>query len=135
MTHHDNAELVRKAFDDWATGRGTFYDLLTPDAVWIIPGTSPHCGTWHGRDRFLSEMVAPFLGCFSSFSFCVRRIWADENTVAVNWESQGTDWCGISYANSYVYVIEMVGGQATSVTAFLDMVAFNAVWNRFVASA
>ncbi len=83
MAQHENAELVRKAFDDWATGRGSFYDLLTQDALWIIPGTSPRCGTWHGRDTFLSEVVTPFLGCFSSFSFSVRRIWSDQDTVVV----------------------------------------------------
>jgi ketosteroid isomerase-like protein len=134
MTHRENAEIIRKSFDDWAAGRGTFYDLLKPDAVWIIPGTSPHCGTWHGRDRFVSEIVTPFLGCFSSFSFSVRRIWADEDTAVVHWDSQGTDRTGGAYANSYIYLIEMDHGQITSVTAFLDMAAFNALWDRFIPS-
>lgn len=135
MTAHENAELVRKSFNDWAAGRGSFYDLLKPDAVWVIPGTSPHCGTWHGRDQFLSEMVTPFLGCFASFSFAVRKIWADDETVVAHWDSQGTDRTGIPYANSYIYVIELEGSQASRVTAFLDMAAFNAVWNRFIPNA
>ena len=132
LTEHPNAALVRKAFDDWATGRASFYDILAPDAVWTIPGTSPHCGTWHSREAFLTDMVRPFLSCFSTFSFTVRKIWTDGDTVAVHWDSQATDRDGRPYSNAYVYVIALEGGFATSVTAFLDMVAFNDVWNRFL---
>ena len=37
---------------------------------------------------------------------------------------------GQSYANSYVFVFEMEGPRVTRVTEFLDMAAFNAVWDR-----
>ncbi len=131
MADKSNAELVLQAFKDWGDGRGSFFDIVSPDAVWTIPGTSAHCGTWHGRDVFLSEIAKPFLARFATpFLPTVRRIWVDGETVVVLWDSRSTDRDGKPYANSYVYIMTFQDGLATEVTAFLDMAAFNDVWDR-----
>jgi hypothetical protein len=35
-----NREIVRRAFDAWATGTGSPFDLLAEDAQWTIVGRS-----------------------------------------------------------------------------------------------
>ena len=45
-------------------------------------------------------------------------------------DATGTTRDGQPYANTYVFVFEMAGRRVTRVTEFLDMAAFNTVWDR-----
>jgi ketosteroid isomerase-like protein len=55
-----NKALVRAGSQRWASGTGSPFELLAPDAEWTIVGTSPRSKTYHSRQQFLDEVIGPF---------------------------------------------------------------------------
>ena len=123
------ARAVRRAFQAWEAGKGSIYDLTDADTEIVIPGTAPHCGPYR-RDVFLRDVAGPFGRRFTTPPAPKpRRLWATPGSVAVLADATGATRDGRHYANTYVFVFEMVGPRVTRVTEFLDMAAFNAVWD------
>ena len=125
-----NLRAVREAFRRWSAGEGSLSDLMTDDAVIVIPGTAPHCGTF-SKTVFARDVAAPFMARFSRPPAPrASRIWSDGNDIAVLAEAEGTRRDGKPYANSYVFILKMRGGRIVQTTEFLDMRAFNDVWDH-----
>ena len=123
------SHAVRQAFQDWSEGEGSIYDLMDPDAEIVIAGTSAHCGTFR-KDVFLRDVAGPFTARFSTPPRPrLRSLWASRDKVVVLADATGTTRDGDPYTNAYVFVFEMVANRVKRVTEFLDMAAFNAVWN------
>lgn len=121
--------IVREAFSNWAAGTGSIMDLMPADGVVVIPGTAPHCGIF-SKSQFMTEMATPFMARFSKPPAPrPRKIWADGSDVAVLADAEGTMQDGRPYANSYVFILEFQGGRLMKATEFLDMAAFNVVWD------
>ncbi len=121
--------IVREAFSKWSAGTGSILDLMPADGVVVIPGTVPHCGTFSKR-QFVAEVATPFLARFSKPPAPrLRKIWADGSDVAVLADAEGTMQDGRPYANSYVFILELRDGHLMKATEFLDMAAFNVVWD------
>lgn len=133
-TTERNKQFIAQAFQQWAAGGGTFFqDVLSPDVVWTIKGTSPAAGTYRGRDVFIEQAVAPFAARLSSFvKPTVNDIWADGNDVVVYWDGAGVALDGVPYNNSFVWIFRMQELRATEVIAFLDLTQYDAVINRIV---
>lgn len=52
MAEHPNIGVVRRSLEAFAKGDlDTFRELLAPDAVWHIPGSSPLSGDYKGTDE------------------------------------------------------------------------------------
>ena len=123
-----NRGVVRNAFDAWAVGKGSVFDLLADDAVWTIPGTTRGAGTWHGRQAYIDAAVTPLFDRLAAATVPrVIGIWADGNEVVVRWEQETPTRRGASYRNSYAWFLTMRDGKVTAVTAFLDLHAYEAV--------
>ena len=121
------ASAIRRAFEAWADGSGSIYDLMDADAEIVILGSVAHCGTWR-KDTFLRDVASPFVARFSEPPVPhLRSLWASLAGVAVRADATGTTRDGGSYANDYIFLFEMRGQRVTKVTEFLDMAAFNAV--------
>ena len=131
-TTERNRQFITQAFEQWAAGGGTFFqDVVAPDVIWTIKGTSPVAGTYRGRDEFLKQAVAPFAARLSSpVRPTVKGIWADRNDVIVHWDGVATAADGAPYRNSYVWIFRMDNLRATEVVAFLDLVPYNDVLRR-----
>lgn len=130
VTRSLNVCAVREVFRKWGAGEGSLFDLMTDDAVIVIPGTTPHCGTF-SKTEFAKDVAAPFMARFSRPPAPrARKIWSDRDDVAVLAEAEGTRRDGKPYTNSYVFVLKMRGGRIVQATEFLDMAAFNDVWNH-----
>ena len=56
-----NKAIVQRAFDAWAAGTGSPYDLLADNASWTITGNSAAAKTYASRDAFMSEVIRPFV--------------------------------------------------------------------------
>lgn len=127
-----NRQFIAQAFEKWAAGGGTFFqDVLAPDVVWTIKGTSPAAGSYRGRDAFMEQAVAPFAARLSSpVRPTVKDIWADGNDVIVHWDGAATAADGAPYSNSYVWIFRMANLRASEVTAFLDLVPYDDVIRR-----
>jgi uncharacterized protein len=126
-----NRQFISDAFSKWAAGGTSFFtDVLSPDIVWTIEGSGPSAGVFRGRQAFIG-MVQPSASRLSDpVKPVATRVWADGDHVIVNWEGAGTARDGAPYANRYVWIFRMSGGQAVEVTAFLDLVPFDDVLRR-----
>ncbi len=121
--------IVREAFSKRSTEAGSILDLMPADGIVVIPGTVPHCGAF-SKSQFVIEVATPFLARFSKPPVPrPRKIWADGDDVAVVADAEGTMLNGRPYANSYVFILELRDGLLMKATEFLDMSAFNAVWD------
>lgn len=122
--------MVRAAFAAWVAGSGSIYDLLDADAPIVLPGTTPHCGTF-AKDAFLRNTAAPFMARFSKPPAPrLLDLWSNPRGVVVTADATGTLRDGRPYANHYVFLFDVEDGRATRVTEFLDMAAFERVWDE-----
>jgi uncharacterized protein len=127
-----NKEAVTAAFGRWAAGgTGFFQEILSPDVVWIIKGTSPMAGTYNGRDALIARAVVPFSRRLSApIKPNIRNVWADGDHVIVYWDGVATAKDGQPYNNSYAWIFRMKEDRAVEVTAFLDLVPYDSVLGR-----
>jgi uncharacterized protein len=55
-----NKEAVNKAFAAWAAGGRTFFDdMLAPNVVWTIKGSSPTARVLRGKQELIDGAVMP----------------------------------------------------------------------------
>jgi ketosteroid isomerase-like protein len=126
-----NRATVRAAFQAWEEGTGAITDLFAPDMVWRIEGRSAVSKEYGSRQEFIDEVLAPFGARFGpGKQFRPVRIHADGDTVIVVWDGSGLANDGLSYDNTYAWVMRMRDGQVIDGTAFYDSIAFNDLWQR-----
>ena len=122
-----NRAAVRDAFDAWAAGRGSVFDLLADDATWTIYGSTAGAGEWRGRQAYVDAAVTPL---FDRLAVSARPdligLWADGDEVIIRWRQDTPLKAGGSYRNDYAWFLTMLDGKATAVTAFLDLPAYAA---------
>ncbi len=124
------ARAIRRAFAAWVQGTGSIYYLMDDDAEIVIPGTTAHSGAYR-KDAFLAEVAGPFVARFSAPPLPrLVALWSDGPTVVVQAEAGGITRDGAGYANAYMFIFEFAGKRVARVTEFLDMAAFEAVWDH-----
>lgn len=124
-----NRRMVEEAFDRWIEGQGSILDLMGDDGMVVIPGTAPHCVAMR-KQEFVANIATPFMSRFSIPPVPrPSKIMADGNDVIVIADAEGTTLNGKAYRNNYVFVLEFHESRLTKATEFLDMVAFNVVWD------
>lgn len=130
-----NKQLVAAAFDRWAAGGSSFFtEVLSPDVVWTIEGSSPTAGTYRGLDDFNARAVRPFVSRLRTPVRPVsQRVWADGEHVIVNWVGTAVALDGAPYRNHYAWIFRMRGGKAVEVNAFLDLAPYEDVIRRIPA--
>lgn len=125
----DAAQLVQAAFAAWSTGTGSIYDLMDAGTEIVLPGTSPNCGAFR-KDAFLRDIAVPFVARFAEPPVPqLRDLWSNARGVVATADATATTRDGRPYANAYVFIFEFSGTRVARVTEFLDMAAFEAVWN------
>ncbi|WP_199840274.1 nuclear transport factor 2 family protein [Streptomyces sp. AS58] len=125
-----NSAAVREAFQRWEGG-GSFYDILTDDAVWTITGSSPIAGTYTSRQQFLDEAIEPLSERLSVFvKPTVRGLWVDGDTVFAQWDGHGVAKDGQPYDNTYSWILHMKDGRVTSAVAFFESSVVTDLWER-----
>jgi uncharacterized protein len=132
MDETSNRERVEKAFRDWQEGTGYITDLLADDLQWTIVGRKEVSGTYHSKEEFLSEVLQPFFARFSEpfRPVTVRGVFADDDTVVVLWDGEGTRLDGKPYENTYAWFMRFREGLVVEATAFFDSIAFNELWSE-----
>ncbi len=122
-------QIVREAFSNWSAGNGSILDLMPPDGTVVIPGIAPHCGTF-SKKQFVTEVAVPFMQRFSQPPRPRPiKMWEEGSDVVVLADAEGTTIDGKPYTNRYVFVLEFQDNRLMKATEFLDMAAFNAVWD------
>jgi len=126
-----NKVLVQQAFDAWAAGTGSPYDLLAENVTWTITGNSLASKTYDSREAFIGEVIRPFNARMSvGLKPTIRRMYVDGDTVIVFFDASGTAKDGVPYANTYAWFLELHDGKITNASAFFDSIAFNDLWTR-----
>ncbi len=124
-TADENRATVLTAFNAWARGRGSVFDLLSDDVVWTIPGSTSGAGKWHGREAYLAAAVTPL---FDRLAKPTRPeligLWAERDQVILRWRQDTPLKSGGSYCNEYAWFLTMSDRKVIAVTAFLDLAAY-----------
>lgn len=127
-TETRNAAIVRAAFEAWRKGGNVFTELLAPDFVWIIHGSSSVAGSYRGMDDFVARASSPLTSRLTGPVVPeVRHIWASGDRVIVRFDGSATTTSGAPYRNQFVWIFRMKDGAAVEVEAFLDLVAYDRV--------
>jgi ketosteroid isomerase-like protein len=122
-----NRAMVRRAFDQWAAGEKSFFDLLADDVRWTIAGSGRSARTYRGREAFLSEAFAPVAERFAApIQPVLAGLHADGNVVVLHWNGKAALRDGQTYRNSYVWILELRDGKIVKGTAFLDLRMYEA---------
>jgi len=126
-----NKALVRASFDRWAKGTGTPFELMLPDAQWIIVGSSPLSKTYHPIQSLLDQVIHPFNARLRTpLVPTVRDIYADGDTVITLFDAAATAADGLPYRNTYTWYFWMTNGKVTKAIAFFDTRDFDELWQR-----
>ena len=126
-----NRALVEKAFDAWANGTGSPYDLLADDVSWTIVGHSDASGTYPSRAAFMSEVIGPFGARMrQGLRPSIRQLVTQGDTVIIFFDASGIAKDGKPYANTYAWFWEMRDGRVIRAHAFFDSIVFNVFWRR-----
>lgn len=116
-----NAALVRGAFDRWARGTGSVFDLLADDVEWTVAGTSPVSGVHRSKREFLDQAVAPITAMLATpIVPQVESIVAQGDDVVAVWRGTATTRGGAPYENHYAWRMTLDDGRIVRATAFLD---------------
>ncbi len=132
MGEAENKQIVQRAFDAWAAGQGGVFDLLLPQARWIIVGNSAVSGMYHTREEFMSGVIRPFNARLSTpLVPSVRGLYADGDMVIAYFDALAKARDDKQYHNTYTWYLQMDdGGHIVEVVAFFDSIEFNDLWSR-----
>lgn len=126
-----NTDLVRQAFMNWQQGKGTVFDLLAPDAVWTVSGSSPVSGVYNSKADLMEQAVRPITARLATpISPTVQSIVAEDDVVVVLWNGEATALDRKPYKNTYLWHMTFRDGQVTEVNAFLDTYVLNDLMRR-----
>lgn len=128
-------DRVRDAFEAWAAGTGTPFELAAADVTWTIVGRSPVSGTYHSRQEFLDTVIAPFTARMSSpLVPTVRGLYADGDWVVVLFDARATGTGGEPYENTYSWYMRFTGEDGSrsivEAVAFFDTIEFTEFWSK-----
>ncbi|EWY41958.1 hypothetical protein N825_18585 [Skermanella stibiiresistens SB22] len=123
-----NEATVREAFGRWVGGGNVFEDLLAPDVVWTIHGSGPIAGTYRGIKDVVNRAAGPLVSRLATPIIPdVHHIWAAGDRVIIRFDAYATTTSGGTYQNQFVWILQMDGGSAVGVEAFLDLVEYQRV--------
>ena len=126
-----NKKMVQQAFDKWAGGTGSFFDLFSEDVVWTITGNSPISKTYTGRKQFMDEVIIPLNDRLSKRIVPkLKGLYAEDDMVIALWDGKAMARDGIAYNNTYSWYMKMKGGKIVEVVAFFDSIDLASIWSR-----
>jgi ketosteroid isomerase-like protein len=123
-----NTALVWTQFEHWRAGHGSVFDLLHEDVVWTVAGEGPMSGTYHGKQAFLQEAVAPITRKLkTAIRPTLRQIVAQGEELVVFWDGEATAVDGTPYRNHYAWQLTFEQGRIIRAVAYLDTWALDAL--------
>jgi len=118
-------EIVVNLFQKWEAGDSSaFFNALAGDVQWTAIGTTPISGVLHSKKEYLAHTYQPLQKVFGGATSCkVKRVIADGDLVAVEWQGETPLLKGGSYVNDYCWIIRVENGKLTEVTGYFDTAA------------
>jgi len=124
----DPKAIVRRYFERLNAFDPALLEAFAEDVRYIVPGSMPVSGTYHGRE----EIMAMWLGFFErleSIKVHPLEMIAEGSTVVVRAQGEARTKSGADYNNLYVFFFRLKGGKIVEViefpdTAYAETVAF-----------
>ena len=117
--------LIADLFARYEEGdSGPFFEHVADDVRWTVMGRHPLAGAYTSKQEFLDatyERLARVLA--EPVRPTVTRIIAAGEWAVVQWRGTAPTREGEPYDNVFCWVIRVVDGRITEVTAYLDSVA------------
>ena len=122
-----NKELLDEAFASFARGDGTaFVNLLDEAILWTVIGTTAWSGPLRGKNAVLTQLLGPLSAQLANApTFVRKRIIADGDDVAVEFQGQNKTQAGKDYSNTYCAVLRMANGKIVELTEYMDTALVN----------
>lgn len=127
-----NRKIVEDAFNDWAVGKGNFFDLLDENVVWRVTGKAPFSGVYRGKQEFMEKAVTPINDFLSTgIKPELVDVNASGDIVWLQWKgTASTVACG-RYINEYAWKLTFNNkGKITAADAFLDTYSLSKLVER-----
>jgi len=127
----NNKAVVVASFDRWSSGTGGPFELLVPEAEWTIVGSSPLSKTYHSKQEFIDQVIAPFNARMAKpLVPTVRGIYADGDMVIILFDASATTKDNQPYRNTYTWYFQMKESKVVKAIAFFDTREFDEFWTR-----
>ena len=123
MTAEQNAELVRKTWQDLIGGKvDAALANMSDEVSWLIPGNVPNVsGLKRGKEevrKFVSGIGQAFP---QGLQTEIRKTHAAGDAVIVELTNRGKAFNGKDYENEYCFVFELEGGKIRRIREYVDM--------------
>jgi ketosteroid isomerase-like protein len=120
MGVEDDRKIVDEFFATRFGNKERAWELVHPDAIWIIPGTLPLSGVFEGRESIFADYLGTHTDDFETVTSEVLRTIAEPGVVVVEYHATGRTRKGRDYDTVYYYVVDVADGQITKVRQSLD---------------
>ncbi len=122
MNNEQRKERIRQAFGAVGQGDpGAFLQLLSPELVYTVIGTTRFSRRVHGIEELLSHIVVPLSAALAGpLTLHIDHMIAEGDCVA--WQAHGESLLqsGAPYNNTYCFVFRFAGEHVVEVTEYLD---------------
>ena len=118
----DNKQAVKRWLDAMQAGDPKLPELLTDDATWWVPPSSPLGGTHRGKAEVL-KLMSQGIGLYDAsvpMRIEIQRMVAEDDAVCVQLVLRGRTARGEDYENHYHFAFELRGGKISAVKEYVD---------------
>ncbi len=114
MSVEKNIELAKKIL----AGGLDILELLSEDAIWVIPGFD----TYNGKGEIYNKLLAPTHNLMESMgtSVITNIVAQGDYVVAESYAKDRTTKTGKPYNNTYCHVYKMTDGLVQHITEYAD---------------
>jgi len=122
MSASENKQLLKTAFDAWATGDiRPLLAAMADDVTWTVSGHNSWSGSFRGKDSVRRDLLGPLGAQFEgTYTSTASRFVAEDDVVVVETQGSVATKAGARYDNKYCFVFRVTGGLIREITEYLD---------------
>ncbi|MEV4144342.1 nuclear transport factor 2 family protein [Amycolatopsis sp. NPDC049691] len=122
MSAAENKQLLRTAFDAWATGDiRPLLAAMADDVTWTVSGHNSWSGTFAGKESVRRDLLGPLGEQFEgTYTSTASRFVAEDDVVVVETRGSVATKTGARYDNEYCFVFRLEDGRIREITEYMD---------------
>src|SRR3569833_750242 len=122
MSAAENKQLLKTAFDAWATGDiRPLLAAMADDVVWTVSGHNSWAGSFAVKDSVRRDLLGPLGEQFEgTYTSTASRFVAEDDVVVVETQGNVATKTGQRYDNRYCFVFRLEDGRIREITEYMD---------------
>ncbi|WP_103338699.1 nuclear transport factor 2 family protein [Amycolatopsis sp. CA-126428] len=122
MSAAENKQLLKTAFDAWATGDiRPLIAAMADDVTWTVSGHNSWSGRFSGKDSVRRDLLGPLGAQFDgTYTSTASRFVAEDDVVVVETQGSVATKAGGRYDNKYCFVFRVEDGRIREITEYMD---------------